>query len=330
MTRKTKLILSAVIIACLASAGAQVQPPFAGTIFLDSDIIVDSDPTMFSGVAGAGRGTRSMFDRRVNNWVSLNAYLVNASYSDGPNIEVQVNPEFGNAAAALAEAAKYGPVIGRLPACLRTSVKTVWIHKGTQPFGGGNNNLLIHTGQADQYAVSGILEETLVHEATHTSLDALYAGAPGWIAAQNADGKFISSYARDYPSREDLAETFLVYFALRHRLERISVSLANTISQTIPRRIAYLDSLNLNMKPTVPFRPLKLTDFIHGGPAGSFSLTWASRPGVHYAIDISPNLVGWMNLIDDIPSQGISTTYRDSAPLPPGQAFLVVREFAEQ
>ena len=28
----------------------------------------------------------------------------------------------------------------------------------------GNNNLLIHVGQADDYVNSGILEETLVHE----------------------------------------------------------------------------------------------------------------------------------------------------------------------
>ena len=48
-------------------------------------------------------------------------------------------------------------------------------------------NLLIHTGQADRYAADGILEETLVHEAAHTSLDAAHASALDWLAAQTDD-----------------------------------------------------------------------------------------------------------------------------------------------
>lgn len=246
------LVLSAIALAYFTREHLHAAPPFSGTIFLDPDIIVDSDPTTFQSVVAAGLGNRWMFDRRVNNWVHLNAFLFKASYSDGLGIEIQVNSEFGDQASAWAEASKYAPIIGRLPTCLRVSVQTVWIHKGTQPFGGGNNNLLIHTGQADQYEESGILEETLVHEATHTSLDAVHVSAPRWIAAQIADGEFISTYARDYPDREDLAETFLLYLAFWHRSERISLSLSNTISQTIPNRIAYLHGLNLDMNPVVP------------------------------------------------------------------------------
>ena len=144
---------------------------------------------------------------------------------------------------------KDATAIGRLPYALRTSVATVWIHKGVQPFGGGNNNLLIHVGQADQYVASGILEETFVHEAAHTSLDGPHAVNPGWLAAQNADGVFISTYARDNPTREDIAESFLPYLAVRYRATRISESLATTIQQTIPNRIAYFDGLRLNVLP---------------------------------------------------------------------------------
>jgi len=93
----------------------------------------------------------------------------------GLTTEIQVNPEFGNSEVALAEAEKYAEVIGRLPTALRNDVETVWIHKGTEPFGGGNNNLLIHIGQAEIYMNDGILEETFVHEASNTSLDASHA-----------------------------------------------------------------------------------------------------------------------------------------------------------
>ncbi len=231
-------------IACLGfftPRTTQAAPPFSGTIFIDPDIITEADPTTYLKIEDAGRGFREMYDRREE-WVYRNAFLFDASFSDGPEVEIQVNPEFENVDAARAEAAKFAPVIGRLPKCLREDLETVWIHKGNNPFGGGNNNLLIHTGQADQYLASGILEETLVHEAAHTSLDEKHANSQGWLAAQVADNEFISTYARDNPDREDVAESFLLYFALKHRPDRISESLADAISETIPNRIAYFDS----------------------------------------------------------------------------------------
>jgi len=224
-------------------------PPFGGTIFIDPDIITSSDPTTYESLSAAGQGSRTMFDRRVSGWITVDAYLFNASYDDGLTVEVQVNPEFGGAAAALAEAEKYAEVIGRLPTALRADVETVWIHRGTEPFGGGNNNLLIHVGQADLYEADGILEETFVHEAAHTSLDAAHASAPGWLAAQAADARFISTYAQDFPSREDIAESFVPYLAVRYRSDRISTSLANTILATMPNRIAYLDGQSFDMYP---------------------------------------------------------------------------------
>ena len=52
-------------------------------------------------------------------------------------VEVQVNPEFGEAD-ALAVAEKYSRAVGRLPAFLLTDVDTMWIHRGNEGFGGGN------------------------------------------------------------------------------------------------------------------------------------------------------------------------------------------------
>ena len=228
------------------------DPPFWGTIFLDPDIITAADPTTFQGAPYAGRGMRTMFDRRVNNWITVNAYLFAASFDDGLAAEIQVNPEFASVAAAEVEALKYGNVIGRLPHVLQTDLKTVWIHQGVQPFGGGNHNILIHTGQSAVYEADGILEETLVHEASHTSLDADHAAAPGWLAAQAADGAFISAYARDNPTREDIAESFLLYVAFCCRLDRISQDLAATFTQTIPNRLAYFASQSFDMHPLSP------------------------------------------------------------------------------
>jgi hypothetical protein len=255
MKQTTLLVICFVIVHAFS---AQADPPFSGTIFLDPDIITEADHTTFISAPYAGRGMRTMFDRRVNAFITVNAFLFNATFDDGLKAEVQVNPEFGDSTAAGVEANKYGTVIGRLPTVSRKDVKTVWIHKGQQPFGGGNNNLLIHTEQADLYAADGILEETFVHESAHTSLDDQHANASGWLAAQSADPDFISTYARDNPTREDIAESFLPWLAVRHRRARIDDSLANTINSTIPNRLAYFDSQNFNMYPLLSASPAVL------------------------------------------------------------------------
>lgn len=225
------------------------EPPFGGTIFIDPDIITPTDPSTFEGLSYAGQDTRTMYDRRVGDWITVEAYLFDATFDDGLAAEIQVNPEFGTPAAALEEATTYAEVIGRLPTALRADVRTVWIHRGIEPFGGGNNNLLIHVGQADRYVADGILEETLVHEAAHTSLDPAHATSPGWIAAQEADNGFISTYARDNPVREDIAESFVPYLALRYRSDRIPQGLADTIARAIPNRMQYLDDQDFDMYP---------------------------------------------------------------------------------
>ena len=218
------------------------DPPYHGTVWINPDIITSSDPTAFQDITAAGRGERTMFDRRVSGWITINAYLFNAQFDDGLTSEIQVNPEFGSASAALAEAIKYGRVIGQLPTVLRTDVETVWIHKGNHPLGGGNNNILIHVDRAEDSKKGGFLEEELVHEGAHSSLDPTHSEDPDWIAAQKADGNFISTYARDYPKREDIAESFLSYLAVRYRSARVSPSYEKTILKTIPNRIVYFDA----------------------------------------------------------------------------------------
>lgn len=224
-------------------------PPFSGTIFVDPDIITSSDPSVFKTLTYSGQGSRTMYDRRVSDWVTVNAFLFDVTFDDGLATEVQVNPEFATQELAEIEANIYALEVGRLPKVLRKDVDAIWIHKGVELFGGGNNSILIHTGQAANYIAGGILEETLVHEAAHTSLDAEHAASAGWLASQTADINFISTYARDNPTREDVAESFLMYLAVKYRTDRISQDLENTINGTIPNRIKYFDDASLDVSP---------------------------------------------------------------------------------
>ena len=224
------------------------RPALGPTIFIDPDILTPSDPTTLVSVTEAGSGERTMFDRRVDDFVAYEAWLFDVVFDDGIITEFQVNPEF-DAVEALAEAEKYAEIIGRLPTVLRADLATVWIHRGIELFGGGNDNILIHTGQAAAYENDGILEEALVHEAAHTSLDAEHATSAGWIAAQEEDDRFISQYAEDYPTREDIAESFVPYLAVRYKSEGITAFLAAVILDAIPARIDYLDAQGFDMHP---------------------------------------------------------------------------------
>jgi hypothetical protein len=245
-----RVALAACFCALVASVAEGANPPYSGTVFIRTDIITTADWSAYQSMTYEGLSTRTVFDRRVNNWVRQPMHLFDAVFADGLDAEVQVNPEFGDATAALATAEQYVRAVGRLPTALRVDVDSITFHAGVQPFGGGNRNILIHTGQAVSYG--GYLEEALFHEATHTSFDADHAASAGWLAAQAADPTFISTYARDNPTREDVAESLLPWYALRHTNVLFPFQ-AQTITNTMPNRIAYFDGLDFQLnEPPLP------------------------------------------------------------------------------
>ncbi len=225
------------------------QPPYHGTIFIESQLITAKDPTAFESIAERGHGMRRMFDRRGGgSFKEVDAWLFDVKFKDGLRLEVQVNPEFDRPAAhKLAE--RFAKVLGQLPHCLRLDAKTMWIHDGKELFGGGNQNYLIHTGMAAEYERNGILEEALMHEGSHTSLDGRYAESKGWKKAQQLDGGYISDYASDNPRREDVAESFVPYLAVRYREDRIRPENAAKIRATIKHRMEFFDAQKLDLRP---------------------------------------------------------------------------------
>lgn len=260
--------LATLVVALAVSLGSALAQPYAGTIFIDPDIITDSDPSTLVSVSYSGQGNVTVYDRRPAAFITINAYLFDVLWDDGLTCTAMVNPEFGSVLAATAEAQLYAQAVGQLPTCLRTDVDALWIHAGVFSFGGGNNAILIHTGRGAEYIASGILAEALVHEGTHTSLDAANASAPGWVAAQQADPEFISTYAQDNPTTEDLAESYLCWLAVRHRADRISQQNVDLITQAIPNRLAYFDNLPCDLYPITSAASIAET----GGPTFGLSV----------------------------------------------------------
>lgn len=86
-------------------------------------------------------------------------------------------------------------------------------------------------------------EETLFHEAVHTSLDDTYAQDPAWLAAQADDDAFLTAYAESDSPREDLAETALYAYALLHHPDRISEADAAAWRELVPHRIDFISKV---------------------------------------------------------------------------------------
>ncbi len=188
------------------------------------------------------------------------AWLFKVSCGSGEKaIEIRVHDAFTVSEAAIA-AEKYGKAIGRLPKVLRTGIKPakglriLSIHKGTHNWYASRlfGLVRVYTG----FGRDEDDEEGLVHEAAHVSLDnRIQTGKKpdrAWVAAQNADGAFISTYAKRHPQQEDVAESFLAYLAARYRPSRITRKWATTIYETIPNRIVYFDAL-LSESDMTPF-----------------------------------------------------------------------------
>ena len=227
-------------------------PPYEGTLYITPRVIQPSDPTTFGSITYAGRGQRRVFDRRPDRRITIDAYLFDVRYA-GKVVQFRVNPEFGSKEAAQAEVETYAPALGQMPAVLLSGIREVVIHAGKELWGGRpGGGILIHTDTGKEYIREGFMEEVLVHEAAHAALDIAHKDSPGWRAAQAADGVFISTYARDHPNREDIAESFVTYLAVRYQSERLTVVERTVILRTIPNRLIYFDEQGFDMSPYAP------------------------------------------------------------------------------
>ena len=231
------------------------NPPYGGTIFITGNLITEKDPSTFNYQDYKGTDRRTMFDRRNGGeWVNIDAHIFDTYYFDDHYIEVQVNTEFSEIEAK-EQAQKYGWLIGQLPKVLKRDVNTVWIHKGLYSWGGGNNNLLFHIGQTLEYenfdtiigGKGSIVEETLIHEAAHTSIDTYFYGTEKWEQAVKDDNyEFFSSYGEEYPNREDIAEIFPIYIAVKFFPERINQKVIDEFLSTSLSRVQLFDSEDLD------------------------------------------------------------------------------------
>jgi hypothetical protein len=241
------------------TAMTAMAPPFDGTVWIGPDIITPASPSDLLGMEPAGtegRASRTTYDRR-SGWVTQDAYLFVARFTGSKPAEIIVNPEFGSQDAAATQARFFARILGQLPRSCRTQVDALWIHSGNESLGGGNRSILIHSDFAN--GDPAFIEEALLHECAHTSLDYAWQGTVDrakWDDQVARDLGFISTYAADNPTREDVAESFVPYLAWKlGAASGYTAAQLDAISRQIPHRLSYLDSLALNLAPLIAAEP---------------------------------------------------------------------------
>ncbi|MCF6231695.1 MAG: hypothetical protein L3J36_01120 [Rhodobacteraceae bacterium] len=245
------IALSGLIPASIAAA----DPPFSSTADTVFDIITVDDPSHFTCLSYTGRTTRQMWDKRVDNEFDFNVYLFTAHFDDSPPFDIIVNPEFGSREAAEAEARRYTRPLGQLPLVLRHGIRQFGIHKGNPTFSAGAGKIFVYSDRTTTRIGQNHLEESLLHEAVHATLDRKYRQSDEWIAAQVSDGRFVTRYAASRPEREDMAETALFAYGLIRHPGRIPPVDSRDILAAVPARIAFVKDL-LNQTPQVPPAPV--------------------------------------------------------------------------
>lgn len=229
-------------------------PPYAGTVYISPEVLTPVDPSDFTGnVTYQGLRFRTVFDRRDDAFVRAPVHQFLARFGCGQReVTILVNQEFSRRQARV-EAQRFARVLGQIPPGMRRSVDELWIHAGDLAAGGGNGSILIHTGwfdgTSDDIPMANFIEETFLHEAAHTTLDAAPAGGgrvdrAAWRDAVAQDGSFISTYAQDNAATEDIAESYGAFAAwvAGARTGQLAAE-ALTIEQTMPSRIKVFRSL---------------------------------------------------------------------------------------
>ena len=221
------------------------NPPFRATTQISPRIIEPSDPTRLESITYVGLGELPHWDTQSESVITISPYLFDVRY-EGQVVEFRVYPEIGNREVAEAEVERYTHSLGQMPAALMPGIKHVDIHPGEGRWNASQTLgiIVIYPNREP-----GDYGEVFVHESTHTTLDLAHRGSPGWRAAQEADGVFISEYAQDNPDREDLAESFLAWFAVRYQSERLTTAEILSILRTIPNRLIYFDKQGFDMSP---------------------------------------------------------------------------------
>ena len=223
------------------------------------DLIRPGDPASSYCLADLGVGPGEFYDKGTDQLLfPEQTYFFEARYDDGSVVEIRIHPDLVGSTTATDQAERIAGPISLLPVELRQGITRVGFLDGdsTAQGDGGGEGIHVYAGNVAVREAASRFEETMFHESVHTSLDDDYAASAQWLAAQEADGAFLTEYAASYPETEDLAETSLYAWALLHHPDRVSEADAAAWRAMVPERIAVVENIlsapGTGYTPTTP------------------------------------------------------------------------------
>jgi len=229
-------------------------PPFWGTDQQMPDTITDTDPTEFVSLSEASEGVlESMWG--PNGWDhEVSVWQFTAQFKDSPDVTISFDKDVGESTFCAPHASNFAQAVGRTPAYARTNFVGLDFRPGSYgaPEGcnawGGGGVITMCIGVGQELIDTGNVEELFLHEGSHISVDSLLEGTDAWLCARQRDNNFISTYAADNPTREDVAESIVPWYAHTYSSTRLPIETIIAIEEAIPARLEVFSSLLGNVR----------------------------------------------------------------------------------
>jgi hypothetical protein len=182
-----------------------------------------------------------MPDKRNDELMDKETFVFEATFSDGSKVEVWAHSSFGSVGQAERYALMLSAPLGKLPPVMRGKLAHVVVHKGdATAFGEAEGNFfVVYSENMETRVRDHDLEETVFHESVHATLEMTYRKNRDWLAAQKADTGFITKYAADNPSLEDLPEAALFVYTMLENPGRLPAEVEAWVKRHMPNRLAF-------------------------------------------------------------------------------------------
>lgn len=235
-------IFACVLCASLNWSLASAAPLFPNSVVSnDIDFIRSDDPSQFASLSYLGQQRKEMPSKFSDELFDNNTYVFEASFTDGKKIGIWCSSAFGSRNSAQVYADKLTPRLGKLPKIQRDMLDHVCIHSGNETAHAETQGhfFILYSQNMDQRINTNDLEETVFHESVHASIQDSYENSSQWRNAQAADSAYITDYAQNYPSLEDMPETALFCYAMLKYPDRLPQYVKDWINSNIPNKLAF-------------------------------------------------------------------------------------------
>jgi len=230
------------------------EPPFYGTVYIEKGILPDNQNiSVFTTeeTKYLGRRCHRFYDQ--SGWIvddkGKGSYVFKTYFADGVQTEFWLHSQSANSTEdARRKVHDVGRSLGLTPQFLRVGARVVQIMDGEGSFSANTDGILhIYYDEFVEEQKSGYVEEILLHELAHTSLDLEYYGWVNWEDAAAADAGYVSYYAEEDPEAEDVSESITNWIGVA--LRTLSEDNYKCTIQQIPNRLQLLDDQNFNLYP---------------------------------------------------------------------------------